>query len=389
MELPVSETEGAEPQSAEDRHEIFMSIFILVLFGIVSLLAGVIYNWLIGDEPLPRWMWWAAPAAFIAHWLILHVTMNRPRLVESANHADENDDIPWPSPWTSDGASAERTTTRPSTFSEVGFYICGAFVLWLPFALLAEGLLDSIWLLRFIQLSLWALLILIAGAAVVSQPSQWQGEASPLWEGEAFSINPSGYNKGYEETQRELWERDPFSVAPEWRSRFETEPVEQPSSSSDSAEGSRDDSPEQPVLEMPPPPQPVPPSLPVSPETRCFISHSTEDRAQASVFAHDLESHGILSWLAYRDVKAGADYAQSIVEAIETCSMFVILLSPSSTASEHCLRELALALDSRRSVVPVWLEPHDLPGGFRYRLSTLQVTEFENAASIIADLLRS
>jgi len=121
----------------------------------------------------------------------------------------------------------------------------------------------------------------------------------------------------------------------------------------------------------------------------CFISHATSNRDLAGEFAQTLENNGIRTWLASRDVRSGFDYAAAIVNAIEQSHVFVALLSQDSTTSQHCLRELDLALEIGKTIIPVWLEKHTLPHGFRYRLATIQIASTaEDVVDALSDLYR-
>jgi len=68
------------------------------------------------------------------------------------------------------------------------------------------------------------------------------------------------------------------------------------------------------------------------------------------------------------------------VEGIKACSTFILLLSPQSVESENVLRELSLASEKRKRVLPVDLESTVLPSSFEYPLAGLQrvaITDFD------------
>jgi hypothetical protein len=79
-----------------------------------------------------------------------------------------------------------------------------------------------------------------------------------------------------------------------------------------------------------------------------FISYASQDAAIAnSVVAH-LEQHGLRCWLASRDVKPGAQYADAIVAAINDASALALLLSQHAVGSSHAGREIERAASKRR-----------------------------------------
>ena len=66
-----------------------------------------------------------------------------------------------------------------------------------------------------------------------------------------------------------------------------------------------------------------------------FISYEHQSKSIADNICAVLESKGIRCWYAPRDVYG--DYATSIVEAIESCKVFVLILNCDSSNSPHVL----------------------------------------------------
>ena len=69
-----------------------------------------------------------------------------------------------------------------------------------------------------------------------------------------------------------------------------------------------------------------------------------------------LEAEGIGCWIAPRDVPPGADYGESIIQAIEGTSATLLLLSTHANASIHVTHEVERATSKRKRVIPVRLE---------------------------------
>ena len=51
-----------------------------------------------------------------------------------------------------------------------------------------------------------------------------------------------------------------------------------------------------------------------------FLSYSSADKATALAVLAGLEDQGIRCWIAPRDIPAGSEYGQQIVEAVKTCT---------------------------------------------------------------------
>jgi hypothetical protein len=79
-----------------------------------------------------------------------------------------------------------------------------------------------------------------------------------------------------------------------------------------------------------------------------FISYSTQDKMTADAVCAILESQGIRCWIAPRDI--------SLVDAIEMCPVLVLVFSKHANESHQIKREVNLAIDNGRTVIPVRVE---------------------------------
>lgn len=113
-----------------------------------------------------------------------------------------------------------------------------------------------------------------------------------------------------------------------------------------------------------------------------FISHASADAVVVREIVARLEELGVPCWLAPRDIAPGADYATEIADAIRRSRAVVLLLSARSNDSEHCLRELELAVRAHRPIVPLRLDDTALHPGFEYRLSTTQWIDHREPGSL-------
>jgi len=100
-----------------------------------------------------------------------------------------------------------------------------------------------------------------------------------------------------------------------------------------------------------------------------FLSHSAADKAAAQAVLAGLEGHGIRCWIAPRDVLAGAEYGQQIVDAIKSSRAFVVIFSGSANASPHVRRELERAVSLDKTILPFRVEDVMPTGAMEYCLS--------------------
>jgi len=103
-----------------------------------------------------------------------------------------------------------------------------------------------------------------------------------------------------------------------------------------------------------------------------FVSYSRHDLEMVDSIVGKLEKARIRVWIDRDDIKAGKTWRAQIVQAIDTCDAFVLMLSSNSAASDNVRKEIDLAQDSGRTVFIMRLGPVQLPAEMRYELVGLQ-----------------
>jgi len=82
-----------------------------------------------------------------------------------------------------------------------------------------------------------------------------------------------------------------------------------------------------------------------------FISFSSKDRPLVDRVVASTEASGISCWIAHRDAPPGVPYGEAIVDAIENAKMVLLILTRHSNESEHVLREIERAANSRKRLL--------------------------------------
>jgi TolB-like protein len=103
-----------------------------------------------------------------------------------------------------------------------------------------------------------------------------------------------------------------------------------------------------------------------------FISYASSDAIVGNQVCEFLENHGVLCWMAPRDVKPGAVYADAIVRAINEANVLVLVLSASAMASPHVGREVERAASKRKPIVTLRVDAAPLSPELEYFLSNSQ-----------------
>jgi hypothetical protein len=106
--------------------------------------------------------------------------------------------------------------------------------------------------------------------------------------------------------------------------------------------------------------------------SKIFVSYSRHDLEIVDCIVGKIEDTGMKVWIDRDDIKAGKTWRAQIVEAIDTCDAFVLMLSSNSATSDNVRKEVDLAQDSGRTVFIMRLGPVQLPAEMRYELVGLQ-----------------
>jgi len=103
-----------------------------------------------------------------------------------------------------------------------------------------------------------------------------------------------------------------------------------------------------------------------------FLSYASSDVLIANQACQFLENHGVRCWMAPRDVKPGAVYADAIVRAINEATALVLVLSASAMASAHVGREVERGASKHKPVVAFRVDAAALSPALEYFLSDSQ-----------------
>src|SRR6202050_2107863 len=103
--------------------------------------------------------------------------------------------------------------------------------------------------------------------------------------------------------------------------------------------------------------------------SRVFVIYAPREAAAASALVKAWEQHGVTCWIAPRDVKAGALYADAIVRAISAAKALILVLSANSIASSHVGKEVERGSSKRRPVIALRIDEAPLSPALEYFLS--------------------
>jgi hypothetical protein len=102
-----------------------------------------------------------------------------------------------------------------------------------------------------------------------------------------------------------------------------------------------------------------------------FVSHVSEDRREAMEIVAALEQRNIHCWIAPRDVHPGRPFDDEISDAIDGCRAMLLVFSDHCNDSEYIRREVTVAGEAQKLVIPFRIENAHPKHGLRVRLADL------------------
>jgi hypothetical protein len=120
-----------------------------------------------------------------------------------------------------------------------------------------------------------------------------------------------------------------------------------------------------------------------------FVSHVAENRDAAMEIVDELERRGTRCWIAPRDVQPGEAFDNEIADAIEASRAMLLIFSDLCNDSEYIRREVTVAGESHKTVIPFRIEDVQPRRGLRVRLSDLHwIDGFTSRERAIDELIK-
>ncbi|MDP7357121.1 MAG: toll/interleukin-1 receptor domain-containing protein [Pseudomonadales bacterium] len=126
-------------------------------------------------------------------------------------------------------------------------------------------------------------------------------------------------------------------------------------------------------------------------ESYIFVSYAHEDDELVYPEIEWLQSQGFNIWYD-EGISPGSTWREELAQAVKNCDLFLLFVTPRSTASDNCQKEVNFALDEGHPLLAVHLDRTELPDGLRLSLSDRQailkheLSEREYRAKLIAGI---
>ena len=103
-----------------------------------------------------------------------------------------------------------------------------------------------------------------------------------------------------------------------------------------------------------------------------FISFKSEDKNIAERIYNGLKSRGIRCWISSKSISPGNNFPEEIVRVISECKIMVLIFSSAAQNSIDIQKELILASQDKKVLIPVRIEDIQPIGAFKYHLANSQ-----------------
>ncbi len=101
-----------------------------------------------------------------------------------------------------------------------------------------------------------------------------------------------------------------------------------------------------------------------------------------------LRSDGFDVWIDQSGIDTAASWSKEIARALESCKAVLMLLSNSSLKSRNVAKELSVASELEKTIIPIELQSVRLTGDFLYHLSSIQRSSISDMENIISALIK-
>ena len=117
-----------------------------------------------------------------------------------------------------------------------------------------------------------------------------------------------------------------------------------------------------------------------------FISYSRRNSEQALSLAERLRASGANVWMDTVALAAAETWSAEIVGAIEKCTHFILLLSDDSVASINVTKEVSLASEAKKTIIPIEIHHCELNAAMKYALAGLQKVSLSDEVALVRAL---
>jgi TolB-like protein/tetratricopeptide (TPR) repeat protein len=107
-----------------------------------------------------------------------------------------------------------------------------------------------------------------------------------------------------------------------------------------------------------------------------FVSYSREDKDRVLELTAKLRAAGVPLWMDVGGIDGAAMWGEEIVNALERAKVLLLMVTESAVRSHNVAKEVVLASERKGHILPVHLEPTQIPPSLKYPLAGIQHIEY-------------
>lgn len=118
---------------------------------------------------------------------------------------------------------------------------------------------------------------------------------------------------------------------------------------------------------------------------KTFLSYAQQDRAMAVRLWDELKWRGLDAWLDINEIRPGTPRSWAIEHAVSGCDFFLLLLTRDAFTSRHVRRQVLLAVEQERVIIPLRFEDCSAPS----MIEDIQPVDFSDYSTGFRRLVRA
>jgi len=107
-----------------------------------------------------------------------------------------------------------------------------------------------------------------------------------------------------------------------------------------------------------------------------FVSYSREDKERVLALTAKLKAAGVPVWIDVGGIDGAAMWGEEIVNALDRAKVLLLMVSESAVHSHNVVKEVVLTSERKGHILPVHLEPTQIPAILKYPLAGIQHIEY-------------
>jgi len=107
-----------------------------------------------------------------------------------------------------------------------------------------------------------------------------------------------------------------------------------------------------------------------------FVSYSRSDKDRVLELAAKLRAAGVSVWVDQTGIDGATMWGEQIVNALDGAKVLLLMVTESAVHSQNVAKEVVLISERKGHILPVHLEPTQIPSALKYQLAGIQHIEY-------------